>query len=94
MKQGGTRNGVSNNIQGMKGHGNLETENNETGRQGQESKTRGNRDEQGGVGDRVEIGWRWVREGEWRCDGEGVEQNGVIGDPSVIWYLLKELRVC
>ena len=41
MKQGGTRNGVSNNIWEMKDHGNLETEINERGRQRQESETRG-----------------------------------------------------
>ena len=41
MKQGGTRNRVGNNIWGMKDHGNLEMEISETGRQGQESGTRG-----------------------------------------------------
>ena len=73
MKQRGTRNGVSNNIWGMKDHGDLETEISETGRQGQESKMRRNRDKQRGVKNGAEIGWRWVREGEWRCNREGVE---------------------
>ena len=71
----------------MKDYGKLETEISQTGKQGQESKTRGNRDEWRGVRDRVEIGWRWVGEGEQRYNGKGVEQNGVVRDPSAIWYL-------
>ena len=59
----------------------------ETGRQGQERKTRGNRDKQRVVRDELERGWRWVREGDQRCNGKGVEWNGVVGDPSVIQYL-------
>ena len=30
-------------------------------------------DERRGVRDGAEIGQRWVREGEWRCNGEGTE---------------------
>ena len=41
MKQGGARNRVGNNIWEKKDHGNLGTEISETGRQEQESKTRG-----------------------------------------------------
>ena len=41
MKQGGTRNGVGNNIWEMKDHGNLGIKISETGRQGWESETRG-----------------------------------------------------
>ena len=51
MKQGGTRNRVGNNIQETKAHGNLEMKISEMGRQGQESETRRNRDEQRGDGD-------------------------------------------
>ena len=71
----------------MKDHGNLEMEISETGRQGQESKMGRNRDKWRGVGDGAEIGWRWVGEGEWRYNGEGVEQYGVVRDPLGIWYL-------
>ena len=35
----------------------------------------------------MEIGWRWFGEGEQRCDGEGAEWDGVVGDPLAIWYL-------
>ena len=63
---------------------------NETGRQGQESETRRNRDKWREVGDGQEIGQRWVREGEQRCNGEGAEWNGVVEDPSAIWYLTIE----
>ena len=87
MKQGGTRNRVSNNIWETKDHGNLETEVSETGRQRQESEMRRNRDKWRGVRDRAKIGWRWVREGEQRCNTEGAGQNRVVRDPLVIWYL-------
>ena len=41
MKQGGTKNGVGDNIWEMKDHDNLGMEISETGRLGQESETRG-----------------------------------------------------
>ena len=31
----------------------------------------GDRDEWRGVRDKLEIRWRWVREGDLRCNGEG-----------------------
>ena len=47
----------------------------------------GNRDEWERVGDAMEIRQKWVGEGDWRCNIEGVEWNGVVEDPLVIWYL-------
>ena len=87
MKQGETRNELGNNIQETKDHGNLETEISETGRQEQESEMRRNRDKWRGVGDRAEIGQRWVGEGEQGCNREGEGWNGVVRDPSAIKYL-------
>ena len=47
----------------------------------------GNRDEWRRVRDGSEIGWRGIGEGDWRCNGEGAEQNRVVRDPSAIQYL-------
>ena len=38
----------------------------------------------------MEIEWSCIGGGYQGCDGEGVEQNRVVGDPSVIWYLTAE----
>ena len=50
----------------------------------------GSRDEWREVGNGMEIIWRWVGEGDQRCNGEGVEWNGVVRDPLVIWYLTRD----
>ena len=50
-------------------------------------KQAGNRDKWREVRDGMEIKQRWIREGDWRCNREGVEWNKVVGDPSAIWYL-------
>ena len=47
-----------------------------------------------GVGDGTEIGQRWDREEDWRCNGEGAEWNRVVRDPLEIWYLTMEHALC
>ena len=64
--KGGARNGVSNNIQKTKDHGNLEMEISETGKQGQESETRGKQGQ-------MERGQRWGREGTEVGQRRGLE---------------------
>ena len=57
MKQGGTRNGVNNNIWETKDHDNLGTKISEKGRD-RRARQGGNRDKWREVGDGTEIGWR------------------------------------